>query len=211
MIRLGFGRISALTVIVLAAAGCGTDGGPPPVTSLDARICSPHPDLAALVGARPLSLDTDIEQNLEADSPCLLIDGVKRVYAAFRLPDSSESYIVSVTSMPVGTVLFSPHLQMLDRNGAVRRELPRESFLFHGPSLYGALRSRSDEYFLLVTSDPPTAGSSVSRLAGSTQQTMATTGTVFFMIHTGSEATTTYTYAHNGRVKVGVHPVPKAN
>lgn len=205
-------RVWGCLVAALATVACASQPTAPALVSLESRICTTGPDL---VSALPLDLQSDkpVSLTLGADSPCLIAsDGTKRIYAVFSLPLTSDDYIISVTSIPVGYVLFSPHVQMLDFNGAARRELPRSSFLFHGRSLYGALRSHDDERFLLITSDTQTIGSSVSKLVGSTHQSMGGTSTGgYFYIYTGSEATNVFTYAHNGKLEVMVRRPPKVN
>lgn len=196
-----------LPVVILAA--CATP--PPPTVSLEGRSCVAGPELGK---AQSLALAPDkaITVKLDATAACLLAnDGAKSVYVAFQLPQSADEYLVTVVSAPLGQGLFSPHLLMLDSNGQMVRELPRESFLFHGPSLSAGIRVHPGERYLVVASDPQSVGASVSRLTENTHVTVATSGFVTFAVHTGSEANSTYTYAHNGTITVWAQTLPKIN
>ena len=214
-------RVTKLAGLIATASllGCTTAPAPPPILTLDARICAARPDLAA---ARKLPLEGSSENgsrspegvtvNLDASTACLKpAGGDKRVYVLFQLPDSTVPYIITVTSTPVGTGLLSPYVEMLDAQGTVVREAPRDSFMFHGMALRVGLRSHPGERYLLVASDPKSVGQTVSQIIEGTQTTMASTGTVVFTIHTGSDTTTTLTYAHSGSVTVMAEPVPKVN
>jgi hypothetical protein len=199
----------AVALALLALSACVAP--PPPIVSLEGRDCTREPNLAT---AASLSLDPNkaLTVKLDGSAACLQTgEGSRSAYAIFQLPQSTDEYVVAVASAPLGRGLFSPHLLMLDANGSVLRELPRDSFLFHGPSLSAGIRARPAERYLIVASDPETVGRNVSQLAGNTQVTAGSSGLVYFQIHTGSETTNTYTYAHNGTVTVFAHPLPKVN
>jgi hypothetical protein len=213
----------AASVLILASGGllaaCSNTPAPPPVVSLDARICTARPDLA---GARALPLEAPSDGGvpsgkgvtvpLAADAACLKpAGGEKRVYALFKLPESAAPYIITIASDPVGSGLLSPYAETLDQEGRVLRVVQRDSFMFHGAALAVGLRSHPEEQYLLVASDPASVGQTVSQIAGTTQVTTSGTGTIFFTLHTGSETTRTLTYAHSGSITVKAAPVPKAN
>lgn len=216
-------RPAAAAVLAMGAAAlaaCSTVAEPPPVLNLDARICVPSLDLAS---AQPLPLEGTRDQGaftppgvtvpLGADAACWKpINGEKRVYVLFKLPESPAPYIISVASSPVGTALFSPDVEMLDQDGNVVREVRRDSFAFHGTALYAGLRSHLGETYLLVASDPASVGQTVSQIAETTQATrMSTGGGGGFTLHTGSETMHTLVFAHSGRLTVTAAPFPKAN
>jgi hypothetical protein len=210
----GAGRAGALLrvaplALLLAVAGCAKAPGAPPLTSLAGRPCAAQPDLAA---ARPLLLASgkDVTVELPAGGDCLEAGGVEpSAYAAFKLPDAVEPYLLTVTSKPAGQALFTPRLLLLDAAGATTREVARETFVFHGASLYTGLRVRPGERFLVVASDPRSIGQSVDQITASTSATTMSTGVAIFTVHSGAEATQRYTYAHNGTVTVAAEPMPK--
>jgi hypothetical protein len=202
--------ILALTAALLA--GCATVRSVPPLTSLDGRSCHARPELkTALV--LPLDSGKPVKTELDTGAPCLAAEGTgaKSVYAAIRLPRSEEPYLLSVTSVPLGTTLFSPRLMILDAQGALLREVPRESFVFRGSALHAGVRARPGDEYLVVASDPGSVGQLSTRITGSTQLTAVPVGTGVFMMSTGSEAQTAHMFAHNGSIEVSAQPWPKAN
>jgi hypothetical protein len=171
------------------------------------RSCANAPDYAS---AMPVKLaDKAVTVSLDTNTACFeAAGGMKSAYASFKLPESPAEYLISVTSAPVGRGLFSPHLQVLDVNGKVLREIGRDAFVFHGPSLYVGLRVHPEERYLIVASDPTTIGQEVSQIVGATQVATSGANGIFFQVHTGTETASTYVYALNGSVIVEAQPVP---
>ncbi len=209
--------VGLVSAVVLAGCAAGTSG-PPPVVNLDARICAPGADLTGALavpledGEGILSPVKGVTVKLDMDAACLKPpSGEKRLYAVFKLPDSTTPYIITIASEPVGSGLLSPYAQMLDEQGRVLRVVQRDSFMFHGAALAANLRSHPGEEYLLVASDPASVGQTVSQIQGATQTTTSSGGGFFFYVRTGSETTRTMTYAHSGSVTVKAAPVPKAN
>lgn len=204
-------RRSSAVLPVLLMAACAVAPGPPPTIDLSTRDCAITPELG---DARPLLLDPGKAQtvNLDAASACWQMSADSRsAYLVFRLPDAATPYLVGVTSEPQGQTLFSPRLVLLDGDGNVARELRRDAFMFHGAALYASIRSHAGERYLVVASDPGSVGQLVSQISGSTQANAVAAGTAVFAIHTGSEASNVFIYAHNGTVTVSAQPLPKAN
>jgi hypothetical protein len=184
----------------------------PPILSLDGRPCVARPDLAS-AQALPLDAGNPVKLDLDAGAACLEPGGGGRsAYAAFRLPRSEQPYLLTVTSAPLGDTLFSPRLVLLDEQGKVLREVPRDDFMFHGVALYAGLRAAPAERYLIVASDAPTVGQQVSHIIGESRATPMPVGIgALVIINSGSERQQVITYAHNGRVTVAAQPMPKAN
>jgi hypothetical protein len=211
---VNFSARYASLALALALAACATEPAPLPITSLDARDCAVQPDLG---GARALPLDTDkpvtVTVTIDRDTACWAAnEGAKSSYVAFRLTESTEPYLISVTSVALGNTLFAPRLALLDDRGEILRRLSHNSFVFHGSSLYAGIRVHPDERYLIVASDPDVVGQQFSQISGGVRSTVVPVGVGgFAAIYTGSESTQASTYAHNGRVTVSAQPVPKAN
>lgn len=205
-----FHLLAAAFLGSLALAGCAVPP-PPPVVSLDGRACTPAPDFTAAhlleLGARPTTVSFD--QN----TPCWQSsEGKRSAYALFTLPDSTEPYLLSVTSAPIGEALIAPHLYLLDGFGNRLRDASRDSFVFHGSSLALNLRAYPNERYLLVASEPDTLGAGGSQLRDGVVVTNISTGYGGFVsVHTGFEQNQSYTYAVNGTIVVSAGPIPKVN
>ena len=117
-----------------------------------------------------------------------------------------------MTSAPLGDTLFSPRLMLLDEQGNVLREVPRDEFMFHGVALYAGLRAAPAERYLIVASDAASVGQQMSHILGESHLTPVPIGIgAVAIINSGSEKQQVITYAHNGRVTVSAQPIPKAN
>jgi hypothetical protein len=187
----------------------------PPMVTLDDRACTPAPDFTA---ARPLPLSANAAPNnaatvvFDQNSPCWqTADGKKRTYAIFTLPDSPAPFLIGVTSLLQGQALFAPHLYMFDGLGRPLRDMPRDSFLFHGSALYLGIRAYPNERYLMIASETDKVGAQESQLRDGTNASAAGGGGLYVSIHTGFETDRNYTYAVNGTVNVVASPVPKAN
>lgn len=206
-------RLAAL-VSALAVASCTHDPGPPPIVSIADRACTAQPVLS---NAKPVVLDGDksVTVKLDGTAPCWEADGAKSVYSMFDLPQSPDPVLVSVLSDPLGQGVFAPRVIVLDGDQHIMRELPRDSFMFHGASLYVGIRLHAGERYLIVASDPKTVGQQYTQASESTQVAAGAvvTGAAvgFFTVHTGSDSTSIYTYSYNGTVKVTAQPMPKGN
>jgi hypothetical protein len=193
---------------LLLLGACATPPALAPRVDIAGGACAAQPALAT---ARPVPLKDGDKSTVELgdDAACLEAGGARSAYAVFRLPDADAPYVVTVTSEPRGGTLFAPRLMVLDAAGAVRRELPRAAFMFHGMALQAGFRAQPADRYLVVASDPASVGQKASRLVASTQETMVPMGVAAYgYVHTGSEATHDLTFAHNGSVTVSAAPLP---
>ena len=202
-------RFATLSVFVLLG-GCAT--GPKalaPLTEIPARECATAPDLS---NAAPLVFDGKKDSELTVDigdtTPCLRNSAGTALYKVFALPPGDVPYVLGVTSVAAGTTLFAPHVMLLASDGGVRRDFAGQTAEFRNNGLGVIVRSHAGESFLVVASDPTMVGKTTDRILEATQVTTGSTGYATFQIHTGSEATNTYVFAHNGQVIVTLTPLP---
>jgi hypothetical protein len=197
--------LAALLPALLAACAAPAV---PPILSLDGRPCTAQPDLAA-AQAVPLDEGDPVKLDLDAGAACLDGAGGRSAYVAFRLPRSEHSYLLTVTSTPLGDTLLAPRLVLLDATGGVLREVPRDDFRFQGTALNAVLRAAPAERYLVVASDAPSVGRQISHILGESRATPVPVGIgAVAIIHSGSERQQVITYAHNGRVTVLAQPMP---
>ena len=198
-------RILLGVTAAIALAGCGPDGGPPPLLTLAGRTCTATPDLAA---AQVIAKQSDEAKiTLDINAACLETLGGKATYAAFRLPSPTEPTLVDVYSEARGTSIFSPKILMLDANGQQLREISRENFVYRGRTLHAALRQQAGEVFLIAIADTGTVGQTDSRLKSDVHSTLIF-GSAF--VNTGSETQQRNVFSQSGNLIVSVRPVPKS-
>jgi hypothetical protein len=194
----------------LLLAGCATVRSVPPLTRIDGRSCHAKPELNA---ALPLEAGKSVKTEIDTGSPCL-VEGhnARSAYTVIRLPRSVEPYLIDVTSRPLGATLLSPRLMVLDEQGALLREVPRENFVFRGATLHAGMWARPGDGYLVVASDPASVGQLTSRLVSSSHvNTMPVGVGGVIMVHSGSESQAGYMFAHNGEIEVAARPAPKIN
>ncbi|MEP0708178.1 hypothetical protein [Parvibaculum sp.] len=204
-----------LSCLCLAAAlgGCATRAPDlAPLVQIAPKSCTAAPDVTR---AHALPFDTEdkaepVRLTIEEQSPCLDEGGVKSLYEVFALPELSYPIIVTVRSLPSTSGILAPRIVLLDKDGGMLRELDREAVHFRGTALTAMLRTRPEERYLVVASDPDVVGSDISRVHGAVNQQMVSTGAVMFTVYTGSESTANMTYAHNGTIQVSARAIPTA-
>ncbi|MBI3513650.1 MAG: hypothetical protein HY060_06250 [Proteobacteria bacterium] len=182
---------------------------PPPTVTLDGDACVSAP---ALAEARSVPLeDKEVAVTLEAGAPCWRADdGTISVYAMFRLPQSAEPYIVTVLSELRGQSLFAARILLLDDWGKTVRELGHDAFNFRGAATGASLRTRPDERYALVASDPHLVGRHLSQIVPQVRSSGAVLpGGGYVPINTGVEEIRTITFAYSGIVKVSARPLPQ--
>jgi hypothetical protein len=197
-----------ITFWVTVLSGCTKPPPPLPNVSLAYRNCSQEPDLAT---ARTLILapDKPITTTLDENAACFGgAPEFRSTYLAFDLPQSSDSYLLYVSSTQLGEGLFSPRLQLLDDAGKVLREVGRNSFMFHGTALSVTLRTHPGERYLIVSSDPNSVGQATSRVIDGVSVSTGQAGRYFYTTHAGYEAELTSVNSHNGIITVSAQPVP---
>src|SRR5579884_2290766 len=126
-------KVSALLTmpVLLALCGCAKTVDFPPTITLGARVCPRQIDTSQ---AKSLAISGKaVSVEVDANFPCVAgADNEVSLYTAFRLPQSQREYFISVTSQPRGSSLFAPKAMLLDAQGTVLRQIPRDTFVFHG-------------------------------------------------------------------------------
>lgn len=204
--------LSCLCVAAVLAGCQATAPDLAPLVQIAPVSCSAEPDIAR---AHPLPFDAEKKAEparltIEEKSPCLDEDGTKSLYEVIALPDISYPIIVTVRSLPSTSGILAPRIVLLDKAGKRLRELDREAIHFRGTALTAMLRTRPEERYLVVASDPEVVGSDISRVQGAVNQQMVSSGVVTFAVYTGSESTANMTYAHNGTIQVSARSIPTA-
>lgn len=199
-------RTFALACAV-ALAAC-TERSMAPTTSLAQRVCTSALGLAeapALAfGAEPLRVIID------ESSKCLQSGETRRSFAVFRLPEVADSYLLSVSSMMRGRTLLSPRLSLLAADGSLLREVGRDMFQFRGEALNVVIRSRPEERYVMVASDPDTVGQQHSQITAELRSTaIMVAPTAFVPINTGAESVKGLVFSHNGALEISVRWPPK--
>jgi hypothetical protein len=200
--------------VATGLAGCATAPPPPsPIVDLGTRQCPSVPDLA-----HPLALAFDPKEEKEtttpigADTPCLQGDAGNSLYVVYVFPDTSVPYTVTVASNLLGGTMFAPRVVLYGEDGTPRRTFAGQDIVFRGTALSVLFRVHADERYLVVESDPRIVGRTSSEIREATMTRGATAYgrgyAIYYQIHTGSDTTLGFTYAHNGSLTVTLTPLP---
>jgi hypothetical protein len=172
-----------------------------------------RPSVAAIrappdfIGARPVVLDDPLHPHplvvtIDEHAPCVDTSVGKSAYVSFQLPDSAEPYMIAVRSAPLGAGLFVPRLLLFDGAGQLKREVPRDSFVFRGDTLTLLMRSRPDERYLVVASMPQAVGQTTTRISEYVEQHCNNGCFV------GKDVERTIVYAHGGIIGLYAAAIP---
>ena len=207
-------RATAVLPLMLLLAGCvkERDVLPARLDIAATQACAAQP---AMTAARPL-LQPDKDKPLTATvrfdeaAPCVTdAKGSKSVYAVIDLSAGSAGSILTVSSYPMGSTVFSPRLEFRDAQGALLRSVARDTFLYSGAQLQAQLRQRDGERYLVIASDGESVGQSVERIQSTRSSTVVAAGPVMVPVNTGGEYRAQMVFAYNGEVTVTVEPVRK--
>lgn len=179
---------------------------PPPLLDISTRVCPAAPDL---IGARAVALDDPLHPHplvVRVDEHAACVDTTvgKSAYVSFQLPDSAQPYMIAVRSAPLGAGLFVPRLMLFDGAGQLKREVPRDSFVFRGDTLTLLMRSRGDERYLVVASTPQAVGQTTTRISEYAWQNCNNTSCAA----AGRDVERTIVYAHGGVIGVYAAAIP---
>jgi hypothetical protein len=144
---------------------------------------------------------------MDETAGCLEDEAGRRSYVLLVLPPLGDDYLVSVASYPAGVTLFAPRISLLSAKGAVLRAIPHDALVFRAGALTAEWRHHPGEYYLLIASDPALVGQSISRSEANVDTTVIAGGGVYATVKTGTDRNFRLTYAHNGRLIVGISPL----
>lgn len=177
-----------------------------PITDLSAKTCVEALDLTH---AQQLTLDSDGEGKamlvIDSRSPCINTAGSKALYTVAVLPASDTPYAITVASIGQNDAFLAPHALFLTSAGTVSRDLPGDAFTFRKARLSALVRSRQNERYLVVESDPASVGKDFSRVAETVYSTYLGSATIY----SGSDVQRNYVFAHSGAIMVSIAPIPK--
>ena len=194
------------TVMALACSAC-TKNPIPPMLTINATNCAATPDLGT---AHEVTLKASASVVFNDTTPCLQpVGGAARLYSVFRLPESTEAFWVTVTSVPRGQGIVAPYVVLLDQDGKPTREMTHDRFVFRGVSLKLSIRPQSNERYLLVASTPDAVGETTSGVVGNAQTTAVAVGTGYVVVPAGWENVHSVTRAHGGTITVTTELIPK--
>jgi hypothetical protein len=179
-----------------------------PMFDLKGRACAAAPDLTTGQSLPYTGRETSFDGDIGPGAPCIQTAQGAVLYRVFQLP-AGGTYVVTVTSEPSGGAILLPHLLLLGTSGEVKREIARDDLMYRGRALSARFRSHAEEAYLVVESDPRVVGTSVSRVAESTNSMVAPVGVSGYVtIHTGNDETMQLTYSHTGKVEIVLEPMP---
>lgn len=205
-------HFAMVTLATIALAACTHTPPPPPLLSVAATNCPPLPDMAkakALSGPDGHASAKAVNTFFDANSPCIAPNGgAKRVYAVFALPQITGDSTIRIAAPMFGEAMFAPSASLLSADGQTLRTLARSQFTFRGGALTALVRAHSDERYLLVTSDPDIAGTSLTRIQERVRADVYPVGAGgYFTIHTGSDIPQGLAFTVNGPVEITLEPL----
>ena len=209
--RMIFKASVAAGTIPLVLAGCTTYEPPAlAVTQFSAIDCVSTPDLASAITLVP-EKDKQVwivDHAIDSVSPCLQWADSNGPYALFSLPPDWGAPI-EIGAVLEGARLFSPHVVLLDGQGNELRNFEPEQYnvrSHYSGRLYSVqFQPRTDERYVLVTSNPARVGQVYDSITTGTASTYIATGFGGSNWVTGVESSIARGFSFEGLVRAQVY------
>jgi hypothetical protein len=204
---------STLTALVGVACLAGCAQPDPPLLTLTGRSCDVAPVLSAAIPV-PFDERRGATATFGASSPCLAAGGGRTVtYAVFQLPDTQESFQVTVASEVVGKAVVMPQASVYNASGTVVRTIAAGDFRPTITGFTAGLRTRAGDKLLLVSADPATIGEPTTLRLSARDIGTQVAATVFIPIIIAApvydqQKQHAATLSLNGLVRVSAAPIP---
>jgi hypothetical protein len=200
----------ALLLVGAAAslAACASAPPPPPATLTFAdRTCADQPDLTTAISLtppkeRPVFL---VNAPVTGETPCIKTVRGPSPVVVFALPTDYDDKTIIVGGVLEPLRILSPHVAVLDRDGAVTRTFPADEFLYRGSVYSVQFRPRENEAYLRVSVEPERVGQNYDSIKIGVNYNAITVGYVTSVVGTGVESRTSRAFSYEGSIQVMVN------
>jgi hypothetical protein len=208
-------HIVGLTLL-MAASGCTTTPPEPPpaaVLSIVGKTCAATPSLANAHSLTPKKKETvySFDRDINASSPCVLIDGQASNYAIFELPSSPQNHTLTVGGQKQELRTLAPLVSILDGQGGVLRTFASDRFTNLGTSWAVQFRPTEQARYVMVRSDPGKVGTEVTSvevgMTSSQNYMYNAAGGASYTTVRGFEGAAKRVFSHEGKVTMFVQAV----
>jgi len=197
--HMSYSRSILAAAALCFAAACATAPPPPPAPALTfsgTAICSEAPDatLAKTVTVKKRQTSGNQTITIDAAAPCVMVDGSKRPYALFRLPEGVTIESIQAGGVFQRTRVFAAEVVTLDADLAPVRTYGPQSFQNRGGTWSSFFRARESEKYVLIRANPDLIGDgyffteSGSSVADALQKSYSYEGLVFARIYLSEPA-----------------------
>ena len=150
-------------------AGCATTPPPPPpqaVSEITGKTCTDKPDLTKAIAMTPKRKAQwhSIATNVDGLSPCLNLDGKPSNYVVYALPSAPSNHTLTIGGLYEAFRILGPLVTVLNADGQPIRTFSAERFANVGSTFGVQFRPSDDARFVLVQTNPQSAGSKCGRL-----------------------------------------------
>jgi hypothetical protein len=211
--------VCSAILLTLGLAGCATTVPTPPavaVLSIEGKTCTDTPSLATTISLTPPKrpAPTLLENtHVSATSQCVKKGGKPSNYVVYALPASPQNHTITVGGQKESLRAFAPSISILDANGTVLRDFPKDRLTNFGSAFAVQFRPSEQARYILVQSDPELVGTVMSafetNILSSTTYTYNpysyTSGS--YQTQVGKEGGTNRAFSHEGIVSVYVQAV----
>ena len=206
-----------LTLTALVTA-CSTTPPPPPplaVSEINGKTCTDKPDLSTAIAMTPKRKAQfhTVATNVDAQSPCLNLDGKPSNYVVYALPEVPTNHTLTIGGAYEAMRILWPLVSVLNAEGQPIRSFPAERVANVGSTLGVQFRPSEEARFVLVQTNPQSAGLEVK--AFETQLITQTNyaynaynySSTAYSTQYGREGATVRKVSHEGVVSVTIQAV----
>jgi hypothetical protein len=204
---------------VVGLVGCETVPPIPPAPSvleIVGKSCTQTPSLSSPVSLVPKKKPQPTlyeATNVGPSSACVTRNGKSSNYIVYALPNAPQNHTITVGGQKELLRAFAPSISVLDANGVVIRDFPRDRLTNFGSTFAVQFRPSEQARYIMVQSDPELVGTVMSAFE---TNIVSTTGYTYnaatytsgsYQNYAGREGNTTRSFSHEGIVSVYVQAV----
>ena len=175
----------------------------PSLTTFERTDCASVPDLSGAINLAPQKdkrawyVDSYVQEN----GPCLIQDGQAVPYLVLALPPTGTSRAVEVGSMLEPGRLFSPHVALLDADGATVRDFDNDQMMFRSSIYSVRFVPGAGERFALITAEPTLIGKAYDVINSRIVQDYAVAAVAGSSFLRGNETKASHVFSYDGKVR----------
>jgi hypothetical protein len=207
------------TASVFALSACATTTPTPPAVSvleIVGKTCTEKPSLSTAIALVPKKKPQPTfleETKIGPTAACVTRNGKPSNYVVYQLPNSPQNHTITIGGLKETLRAFAPSISVLDGNGAVVRDFPKDRLTNFGSTFAVQFRPSEQARYILVQSDSELVGTVMSafetNIVSSTNYAYnpATYTTAGYQTVRGQEGGTTRSFSHEGIVSVYIQAV----
>ena len=175
----------------------------PSLTAFERTDCASVPDLSGSIDLTPQKDKRAwyVDSDIRGDSRCLIQNGKAVPYLVLALPPVGSSRAVEVGALLERGRIFSPHIALLDEDGAKVRDFDNDKMMFRSSIYSVRFVPAEGERFALVTAEPALIGKAYDVINSRIVQDYAMAAVSGSSFLRGQDTEASHAFSYDGKVR----------